>query len=69
MVLVAGGRAQFFSSQNLISWNFTSEFGKNFRAHGGVWECPDIFKLKVVGSNEEKWVLVISINPDAPHGG
>ena len=69
MILVAGDRAQFFSSKNLISWNFTSEFDKNIGAHGGVWECPDIFKLKVVGSNEEKWVLVISINPSAPHGG
>ena len=69
MVLVAGDRAQFYTSQNLISWNFESEFGKNMGAHGGVWECPDIFKLKIAGSNEEKWVLLISINPGAPHGG
>jgi sucrose-6-phosphate hydrolase SacC (GH32 family) len=33
------------------------------RAHGGVWECPDLFKLKVGTTNEEKWVLLISINP------
>ncbi|MCL6460570.1 MAG: glycoside hydrolase family 32 protein [Flavobacterium micromati] len=69
MVLVAGDRAQFYTSQNLIDWNFASEFGKNVGAHGGVWECPDIFKLKVAGSNEEKWVLLISINPGAPNGG
>jgi sucrose-6-phosphate hydrolase SacC (GH32 family) len=24
------------------------------RAHGGVWECPDLFKLKVGTTNEEK---------------
>ena len=69
MVLVAGDRAQFYSSKNLISWNFESEFGKNRGAHGGVWECPDIFKLNVAGSTEKKWVLLISINPGAPHGG
>jgi fructan beta-fructosidase len=46
-----------------------SEFGKNSGAHGGVWECPDLFKLKVENTNEEKWVLLISINPGAPNGG
>ncbi|MDI1304488.1 MAG: glycoside hydrolase family 32 protein [bacterium] len=69
MVLVAGDHAKFYTSKNLISWNLESEFGKNIGAHGGVWECPDIFKLKVADSNEEKWVLLISINPGAPNGG
>ncbi|RTY95691.1 glycoside hydrolase family 32 protein [Flavobacterium sp. GSP27] len=69
MVLVAGDKAQFYTSKNLIDWKFESEFGKNIGAHGGVWECPDLFKLKVAGSNEEKWVLLISINPGAPLGG
>ena len=69
MVLVAGDHAQFYTSENLISWTLESEFGKNIGAHGGVWECPDIFKLKVSGTNEEKWVLLISINPGAPNGG
>ena len=69
LVLVAGDNAQFYTSENLIDWKFESEFGKNKGAHGGVWECPDIFKLKVAGSNEEKWVLLISINPGAPLGG
>jgi fructan beta-fructosidase len=41
MVLVAGDCAQFYTSKNLINWNFESSFGKNIGAHGGVWECPD----------------------------
>jgi fructan beta-fructosidase len=69
LVLVVGDHAQFYSSKNLIHWELESEFGKNNGAHGGVWECPDIFKLKVTNSNEEKWVLLISINPGAPNGG
>ena len=69
LVLVAGDRAQFYTSKNLTDWALQSEFGKNIGAHGGVWECPDIFKLKVEGSEEEKWVLLISINPGAPNGG
>lgn len=69
LVLVAGDHAQFYTSKNLIAWKYQSEFGKNKGAHGGVWECPDLFKLKVGNSNEEKWVLLISINPGAPNGG
>lgn len=69
LVLVAGDHAQFYTSKNLTNWNLQSEFGKNIGAHGGVWECPDLFKLKVKGSEEEKWALLISINPGAPNGG
>lgn len=69
MTLVAGDHAQFYSSENLIEWKLTGTFGKDKGAHGGVWECPDLFKLKVEGSDEEKWVLLISINPGAPNGG
>jgi fructan beta-fructosidase len=69
LVLVAGNHAQFYSSNNLINWKLEGTFGKGIGAHGGVWECPDLFKLKVINSNEEKWVLLISINPGAPNGG
>ena len=69
MTLVAGDHARFYSSHDLKEWILMSEFGKNLGAHGGVWECPDLFKLKVEGTVEEKWVLLISINPGAPNGG
>lgn len=69
LVLVAGDHAQFYTSKNLIKWTFEGEFGKENGAHGGVWECPNLFKIKVGNSNEEKWVLLISINPGAPNGG
>jgi fructan beta-fructosidase len=69
LVLVAGDRAQFYTSNNLLHWKLESEFGQNKGAHGGVWECPDVFKLKVNGTQEEKWVLLVSINPGAPNGG
>lgn len=69
MSLVAGDHAKFYSSPNLIDWTLMSEFGKDKGAHGGVWECPDLFPLKVEGTDETKWVLLISINPGAPNGG
>ena len=61
--------SSFSKSPDLKSWTKLSEFGKDKGAHGGVWECPDLFPVKVEGSDEEKWVLLISMNPGAPNGG
>lgn len=69
MVLVAGDHARFYRSADLKEWTYLSEFGKEQGAHGGVWECPDLFPLKVEGTDDEIWVLIISINPNAPNGG
>jgi fructan beta-fructosidase len=69
MSLVAGDHLQLWGSPDLKSWMKLSEFGKDKGAHGGVWECPDLFPVKVEGSDEEKWVLLISMNPGAPNGG
>ncbi|WP_379962992.1 glycoside hydrolase family 32 protein [Epilithonimonas sp. UC225_85] len=69
MVLAAQDRAHLYTSKNLKDWTFQSEFGKDLGGHGGVWECPDLFPLKVEGSNEEKWVLIVNINPGGPNNG
>lgn len=69
MTLVAGDHAKIYSSPNLTDWTHLSDFGKDKGAHGGVWECPDLFPLSLEGSDETKWVLLISINPGAPNGG
>ncbi len=62
-------RVHIYSSSNLKTWTFESEFGAGIGAHGGVWECPDFFPLKVEGTNTEKWVMLVSINPGGPNGG
>ncbi|WP_228850410.1 glycoside hydrolase family 32 protein [Aegicerativicinus sediminis] len=69
LILVAGDHAIFYQSDNLKNWQETGRFGKNAGAHGGVWECPDLFKLPVSNSDEAKWVLLISINPGGPNQG
>lgn len=69
MTLAVKDHISFYSSKNLLDWKLESDFGANVGAHGGVWECPDLFKLKVEGTNEEKWVLLVNINPGAPNGG
>ncbi len=67
MSLVAGDHLQLFRSSNLIDWELTSTFGQGVVAHGGVWECPDLFELELNG--QKHWVLLISINPGGPNGG
>ncbi len=70
MTLASGDHVCFYSSPNLKEWTLESEFGKGIGAHGGVWECPDLFQLPVEGSPaEKKWVLLVSINPGGPNGG
>lgn len=69
MVLAAQDRVHFYKSSNLKNWEFVSEFGKNIGAHGGVWECPDFFEIKVEGTKENKWVLIVNLNPGGPNGG
>lgn len=59
----------FYSSSDLKNWTKESEFGEGVGQHGAPWECPDLFRLKVDGSDQEKWVLLVSINPGAPNGG
>jgi fructan beta-fructosidase len=69
MTLAVKDHVQFWTSPNLLQWNYSSSFGKELGAHGGVWECPDLFAMKVNGSGEEKFVLLVSINPGGPNGG
>lgn len=69
MVLVAGDHAKIYGSPNLKEWAHLSDFGKEQGAHGGVWECPDLFELEEAETGVKKWVLIISINPGAPNGG
>lgn len=69
MVLAAGQETQFYSSANLKDWKMLSTFGEGIGNHNGVWECPDLFPLKVQDSDETKWVHFVSINPGGPNGG
>jgi fructan beta-fructosidase len=69
MILAVHDRVHIYSSPDLKSWSFESEFGEKSGAHGGVWECPDLFPLNVDGSEATKWVMLVSINPGGPNGG
>lgn len=68
MTLAVLDQINFYSSTDLKSWSLLSEFGKTIGAHGGVWECPDLLPFKTP-SGEDKWVLLVSINPGGPQNG
>lgn len=48
-VLIVGVRDRhvFYKSRNLIDWEYASEFGENDGAHGGSWECANLFPYTV----------------------
>jgi fructan beta-fructosidase len=67
MTLATKDRVTFYSSRDLKNWTKESEFGKELGAHGGVWECPDLFQLKLNGKSF--WVLIVNLNPGGPNSG
>lgn len=67
MTLATKDHITFYSSPNLKQWKKESEFGQDIGAHGGVWECPDLFPLNY--NNKQIWVLIVNLNPGGPNGG
>ncbi|PTN10531.1 fructan beta-fructosidase [Mangrovibacterium marinum] len=67
MILAVQNHVSIYSSPNLIDWTFESDFGEGIGAHGGVWECPDLFPMQA--GDTTKWVMLVSINPGGPNGG
>jgi fructan beta-fructosidase len=62
-------KVAFYSSKDLKTWTHLSDFGPK-GVVGGVWECPDLFRLPVDGDQrKQKWVLVVSMNPGHLYGG
>ncbi|KAL1942986.1 hypothetical protein VTO73DRAFT_4657 [Trametes versicolor] len=57
-----------YTSPDLKTWSHAS----NFTHHGLLglqYECPNLVKMPVQGSDDGMYVLTISINPGAPLGG
>ena len=69
MILAVKDHTELWGSPDLKSWTKLSDFGYEFGAHGGVWECPDLFYCKNDGEQGGKWVMLVSINPGAVNGG
>ena len=79
LILAVGQEMRIYSSSNLTDWTYESSFGVSvdketgdvteLGCHDGVWECPDLMKLQVRGTDKQKWMLICNINPGGPFGG
>ena len=69
MIMAEGQHMNIYSSADLKEWKLESQFGAEYGNHGGVWECPDLMKMKVRGTDQYKWMLLCNINPGGPFGG
>ena len=69
LVLAVGQEMRFYSSPDLKDWTYESSFGQGYGCHDGVWECPDLMKMPVRGTDKQKWMLICNINPGGPFGG
>ncbi len=68
-VLSAQHKVRLFSSTDLKHWTTLSDFGPE-GAVGGVWECPDLFRLPVENERgQSRWVLSVNLNPGGVAGG
>lgn len=55
-------------SDDLVRWRHTQTFGPH-HAVGGAWECPDLVRVPIEGTDTAAWVLLVSINPGGLHPG
>lgn len=59
---------QFWKSTDLKNWSKLSDFSiDQIACNRGQWECPDLLKMDYNG--QEKWVLLVSVNPGGPVSG
>ncbi len=62
-------KIRFYASPDLKTWTHLSDFGPA-GSTVGIWECPDLFPLRVEGPAwREKWVLIVNVGSGAPAGG
>ena len=54
-------KVSFFESNELINWNFLSDY--TIPGIQDLYECPDLFEL------DSKWILLLSTNPGGAAGG
>ncbi|MCB1494201.1 MAG: glycoside hydrolase family 32 protein [Bauldia sp.] len=69
MLITTGQEIAFYSSQDLVAWEFESVFGANDGFHTDApWECPDLFEL-ATPEGETAWVLSVGVAGGVPGGG
>lgn len=69
MTVTQGRHLGIYRSNDLINWQFASEFGQGLDASGdGVWECPDLIEL-AHADGRTRWVMIVGVWSGTPGGG
>jgi sucrose-6-phosphate hydrolase SacC (GH32 family) len=62
-------KIRFYASPDLKNWTHLSDFGPAGSTKG-IWECPDLFPLKIEGrGRDSRWVLIVNVGSGAAAGG
>ncbi|NHN42708.1 glycoside hydrolase family 32 protein [Halorubellus sp. JP-L1] len=48
---------EIYESDDLVDWTYVSTYSSD----GAAWECPSLYELPVVGSDETRWVMTVSV--------
>ena len=64
----AAWKILFYASPDLKTWTQVGSFGPAGWL-GAQYEVPNLIQVPIEGTNQTKWVLLVSINPGAPQGG
>ncbi len=69
MLMLAGYEIKFYSSDNLVDWEYESTYGKDIYSKTGDWTHLDFFPLEILENHQMMWILLISGNTGSPNGG
>lgn len=69
MLITVGQEIRFYSSTDLVQWNFESQFGLGHGFHSAApWECPDLVLLDAP-DGASAWVLFVGTSAPSPGRG
>lgn len=67
LVLAVDRKVIFYRSRNLLDWSMLSTFSDPGDNSGDLWEVPDLVEIGIEGTNEHRWVLLLSVNTSGLH--
>ncbi len=69
MLMLKDYQVEFYSSDNLIDWEYQSVFEAEDAVKKGVWKAVEFSPLELNETLEIKWCLCITTDTGAPNGG
>ncbi|MDP3914702.1 MAG: glycoside hydrolase family 32 protein [Bacteroidota bacterium] len=69
MGVLTGYEVRFYSSVDLKNWKFESVFGEKVYSKVGDWTHLSFSPLKIDGTQNTKWIMMISGSTDSPNEG